>query len=283
MKLSKNAGTWSKRDRRERPHGEQAWSRSIGFDINRHVCETHLATSIHVSLARLPAIWLMPRSTVATTEWYDAGVRPAALYEKYHRSRNDERRGLFETVRSEFGPESGLYPGCFVHITPSFVFAQMTYVDSDRNAARFFASDAPSKLISENVAEDAAHRFSFFAQDYRDPVPVADESVDLLVSQYGGFVSEVCTRYLAPGGYLVANNSHGDAGVAACSDHYRLVGVVDRRDDRWALRTTDLASYFEPKSTKVPRDPTELRDHILKLGRGIGYTKTATDYVFQKL
>ena len=36
------------------------------------------------------------------------------LYEKYHTSRQDERRGLFEIARDEFAVASGLYPGCFV-------------------------------------------------------------------------------------------------------------------------------------------------------------------------
>jgi hypothetical protein len=48
-----------------------------------------------------------------------------SLYEKYHASRQDERLGLFESVRAEFGVTRGLYPGCFVHVTPSFVIPEM--------------------------------------------------------------------------------------------------------------------------------------------------------------
>jgi hypothetical protein len=205
------------------------------------------------------------------------------LYEKYHLARDNERLGLFEAVRDEFGCSRGLYPGCFVHVTPSFVIPHMIYVDSDKNAKHFFAeSEAVAGLITERRSYDAAPRFEFFAQDYHEPVPIDDESVDLLISQYAGFVSEHCKRYLAPGGYLIANNSHGDAGLAYCDPEFRLVAVVHRRGNRWSLSRENLGDYFVPKSAAVPGERAELVRHIRELGKGIGYTKTATDYVFEK-
>ena len=206
-----------------------------------------------------------------------------SLYEKYHASRQDERLGLFESVRSEFGVTRGLYPGCFVHVTPSFVIPRMYYVDSDRNASRFFADGAARELVERNRVYDESPYLEFHFQDYRSSIPLADGSVDLLISQYAGFVSESCRRYLARGGYLIANNSHGDAGLALCDREFRLVAVVNRRGDRWALDTRNLPDYFVPKSRTVPTEPSELADHIRALGKGIGYTRTATDYVFEKV
>lgn len=204
------------------------------------------------------------------------------LYEKYHTSRADERLGLFESVRAEFGLTRGLYPGCFVHVTPSFVIPQMHYVDNDRNAKKFYADGSARRIVEERRVYSEAPVLEFYPQSYQEELPLEDGSVDLLISQYAGLVSDSCKRYLRTGGYLIANNSHGDAGFAACDAEFRLVAVVNRRGERWTLSTRDLDDYFIPKSRTVPNEPEALARHIRELGKGIGYTKTATDYVFEK-
>ena len=206
-----------------------------------------------------------------------------SLYEKYHTSRQDERIGLFESVRSEFGIRTGLYPGCFVHVAPSFVIPRMYYVDSDRNAHKFFTQGIAEKVVAERRVYHEHPRIEFFHQDYNRTTPIEENSVELLVSQYAGPVSEACKEYLAHGGFLIANNSHGDAGLAWCDQEFRLVAVVNRRGDRWSLSTRNLDEYFIPKSSEMPRDPVWLSSHIHDLGKGIGYTKPASDYVFEKI
>ena len=209
------------------------------------------------------------------------GVMP--LYEKHHASREDERLGLFESDRAEFGVTLGLYPGCFVHVTPLFVIPAMYYVDSDRSASRFCADGTAKELVEQNRTYGESSFLEFHFQDYRTRIPVDDGNVELLISQYAGFVSENCKRYLARGGYLIANNSHGDAGLASCDHEFKFVAVVHRRGDRWSLDTRNLSDYFIPRSRTVPRESSELANHIRELCRGIGYTKSATDYVFEKV
>lgn len=206
-----------------------------------------------------------------------------SLYEKYHVSRQDERLGLFESVQAEFGVRRGLYPGCFVHVTPSFVIPEMHYVDSDRNANRFFTDGTAREMVERNRVYDEPPFLEFHFQDYRKSIPIDHGSVDLLISQYAGLVSENCRKYLVQGGYLIANNSHGDAGFASCDPEFRLVAVVNRRGERWSLNTRNLSDYFIPKSPTLPQEPSELADHIRGLGRGIAYTRTASDYVFEKV
>ena len=66
------------------------------------------------------------------------------LYQRYHVVNKDERTELFEIVRTEFGAQSFVYPGCFVHITPAFFIPKATFVDTDKRAKRFF--DDPQTL-----------------------------------------------------------------------------------------------------------------------------------------
>jgi hypothetical protein len=206
----------------------------------------------------------------------------ADLYETYHIARQDERLQLFTAVCEHFGVQRGLYPGCFVHVTPSFVIPAMYYVDSDRRAQKFFTDGFAAALARERRAYPSEPEIRFFRQSYEAPLPIPDQSVDLLISQYAGFVSHACLQYLRRGGYLVANNSHGDAGLAWSNPELELVAVVQRRGERFSVSTDRLSEYFIPKSPKVPRQPEEAANHIRSLGRGIGYTKTASNYVFRR-
>ena len=205
-----------------------------------------------------------------------------SLYVKYHTSRDDERRGLFAIAQAEFGTVRGLYPGCFVHVTSSFFIEQMAYVDSDVRAAKFFNSGEARALAEREKVYETKAEIIFYRQDYSAPLPLAEETFDLLVSQYAGPVSEHCKRYLRPGGILIANNSHGDAGLADNDPDFELVAVINRRGQRFTLSTRDLTAYFLPKTQTLPADQAEARAYLLRLGRGVGYTKRAADYVFRK-
>lgn len=204
------------------------------------------------------------------------------LYTTYHIDRHDERAELFRIVAGELHAASGMYPGCFVHVTPSFFIPRMVYIDTDRRAEKFFTQGEAAALIRRRKAYAGAPEFEFYRQDFTDPAPAQDATLDVLVSQYAGFVGKHCKRYLRSGGLLVANNSHGDAGLAACDPDYELVAVVTRRGETFRLSVTGLTEYFVPKSRRVPQTRTELRTYLTGLGRGIGYRKSAADYVFRK-
>lgn len=206
---------------------------------------------------------------------------PMDLYEKYHTSRQDERRGLFEIARGEFGVERGLYPGCFVHVTPSFYIPEMAYVDSDANAARFFKAGKATALVAREKVYQGDAQVAFYAADYTDALPLMDGSFDLMVSQYAGPISEHCKRYLRSGGILIANNSHGDAGLAHNDPDFELVAVIQRRVTKFTLSRSDLGAYFVPKTKALPTDRDAARAYLLDLGRGVGYVKSAADYVFR--
>lgn len=207
---------------------------------------------------------------------------PDNLYHHYHVARNDERRGLFQLMQQEFGCRSGIYPGCFVHITPSFYLPEMIYVDSDARAARFFRDGAAQRLVIHERIYSEAAVIAFHQMDYRQPLPIPDASVDLLISQYAGFISAACARYLRPGGLLVANNSHGDAGLARIDEQFEFIAVINRRGETFQVRTDRLDDYFVPKSSHPLPTGDALRDYLLQLGRGLGYQKTAAAYVFRK-
>ena len=200
-----------------------------------------------------------------------------ALYHKYHLDRADERFGMFESLASQLSIERVLYPGSFVHVTPSFIFPRATYVDMDKRAKQFFTTPELQQLISKRKIYSQEAQIKFHHQDYTQCLPECDESFELLISQYAGFVSQSCKQYLKIGGWLLANNSHGDASMASLDDDYELVGMVNRRSDKFSFNVNKLEGYFVPKK-QVPIT----KEYLEKIQRGVGYQKSAFAYVFKR-
>lgn len=205
-------------------------------------------------------------------------VKSLALYHKYHLGRADERLGMFEILGEHFDIERVLYPGSFVHVTPSFVFPMAVYADMELRAKQFFAAPELPAFIAERQRYPQAAQTRFHHQDYAQPLPEPDESFDLLISQYAGFVSQHCKRYLKIGGWLLANNSHGDASLAHIDADFSLVGVINRRSETFRYRSKNLDEYFIPKKDRVLT-----KEVLIELRRGIAYQKTAFAYLFRRI
>ena len=201
-----------------------------------------------------------------------------SLYKKYHVDKNDERLGQFLLLTKKFKIKSALYAGSFVHITPSLVFPKVVYVDTNRQARDFFNDPSVHEFVSKKKLYAEQSVISFHNKDYREDIEEPTGSFDLLISQYAGFVSQYCKKYLKIGGILLVNNSHGDASMASIDKSYKLIGVLNKRKNRYAFSGKDLGSYFIPKK---PREIT--REYLEKTMRGIGYTKSPTAYIFERI
>lgn len=203
--------------------------------------------------------------------------RTARLWDKQNQHEGD-RLGLFTAVAEAVEANSVLYPGSFVDVAASFVFPATTYVDTDRRADQFFADvDGVGEIIAANVIDDRPRSFDFVPGDYRQDLGLADQSFDLLVSLYAGFISEHCTRYLRIGGALLVNASHGDAAMASIDPRYELVAVVESGNDRYRLDHDHLDTYLVPKKPQ-----TVTADTLHDLGRGIAYTRSPFAYLFRR-
>jgi hypothetical protein len=175
-----------------------------------------------------------------------------------------------------------LYPGSYVDIAPSVFFDDVCYVDVDRRAGRFFSQgDDVRRLIADKRRQAGREYASFSVQfehlDYTEPLSIADRSIDLLISLYAGFISEACTRYLAPGGHLLANDSHGDASMASLDRRYELVAAVTSSGSGYRVSTADLDSYLVRK-----RGASPTAEELRTSGRGPRYAKSPFAYLFRR-
>ncbi|QMU55168.1 MAG: hypothetical protein GKS07_09925 [Nitrosopumilus sp.] len=200
------------------------------------------------------------------------------LYEKHHSKKEYTSIWLFREIKKRFNPDRVLYPGCYVHITPSFVFSDTVYVDSFRDTQKFYESLEVRKFIEKNKEYQEKTNLKFYPQDYTQNIPEDLESFDAIISQYGGFVGRAVKKYLRKGCILVCNNSHGDASMASMDADYELTAVYNRRtDEKFIISSENLEEYMIPKKkVKIAKESIE------KTMNGIPYTKSPSGYVFRK-
>ncbi len=203
---------------------------------------------------------------------------PLKLYNEYFVERDFERLDLFQLLAKKYDIKSAIYPGSFVHITPSFVYPVTAYVDTDKRAKRFFGDLRVRDIVAtrKNYPEEAG--ITFYPQDYRTEISEIAERFDLLISQYAGFVSQHCKRYLRMGGGLLVNNSHGDASMAFIDEAYELSAVVMGKNGKYRLTEENLDSYFVPK-----RSIEITKEYLEKTQRGVGYRKSGSMYLFKRV
>ena len=77
---------------------------------------------------------------------------------------------------------------------------------------------------------------------------------------------------------MVVNNSHSVASMASILANFNLIVVIHKRGNIFRHSTQNLDKYFIPKN-----DITISEKYLERLKRGIGYIKTASHYVFQKV
>lgn len=200
------------------------------------------------------------------------------IYKKYYIDRDYEQIDLFQLLQQQFDINNAIYPGCYVQISPAFVFSKVVFIDSDKTAKRFFSSNRVVQYIAERKEYRAVPDIAFFAQNYQDSIDGLEGKFDLLISQYAGFISDSCKKYLKLGGYLLVNNSHADAGLAALDGDYQLLAVVNKSSGKYRLSLSKLDEYFIPKKNIMIS-----KDTLYQTGKGVGYTKTAPLYIFQRI
>lgn len=196
-------------------------------------------------------------------------------YNKYFTSRQFDRLGLFEILKNKYAIKKALYLGSHIHITPSLVFPEVVYVDSYEKFKRMVLSEEAKDFIEKNKQYSTRPKYSYVKQNYDNKLDI-DSDFDLLISQYAGFVSQAGKKYLKKGGILVVNNSHGDATMAHLDVDFEFIAVANQTKDNWRLSDKQLNEYFVRKDGNA-----DSKTELIKSGKGPGYVKTATNYIFK--
>ena len=201
------------------------------------------------------------------------------LYKQYHIDKEYTSIGLFRELNNTYNIEKAFYPGSHVHITSSLIFPYVVYADSFRNTYKFFEDPYTLKYIDENKEYEEESFVKYYQQDYNEPFKELKQEFDLVISQYAGFVGQAVKKYLKKDGFLLCNNSHGDASMSFIDPDYELVAVYRRKtDEKFSISTKDLYKYFVPKKGIHP-----CKEEILESMKGVAYIKSPSGYIFRKI
>jgi hypothetical protein len=193
-------------------------------------------------------------------------------YQQYV-AKTGNRIDLYRLIASKYNIKTALYPGSHIDIDPSLIISKVTYIDNFKGAIKFFKNtEGIREYLDKNKEYPSLCKFDFIAEDYTKPLKVA--KVDLIISQYAGFVGQATKKLLKSGGILLCNDSHGDATLAQFDDDYELIGVVESNK----ILINKLDEYF-----KLPKDKLVDLNVVRKKMKGLKYIKNADNYIFKKL
>jgi pyoverdine/dityrosine biosynthesis protein Dit1 len=83
-------------------------------------------------------------------------------YKHYYIDRDHEQVDLFRLLKNEYGIEKIIYPGSYIHISPSFIFSDVVYIDSDKNAKMYFQSNDLIHLVNTKKEYPEDPKIVFF-------------------------------------------------------------------------------------------------------------------------
>jgi len=194
-------------------------------------------------------------------------------YEEYV-AKTGSRLRLYRMIAESYDIKSALYPGSHIDIDPSLVIENVTYVDNFKGAIKFFKKiEIIDEFLQANKEYPQECHFNFIPEDYNSKLDV--DPVDLIISQYAGFVGQATKNYLKVGGILLCNDSHGDATLAKFDDDYELMGTVDSNNK---ISSTELDKYFIlPKNKEIDLNA------VMSKMKGLKYTLNPSNYIFKKI
>lgn len=178
---------------------------------------------------------------------------PSKALEKYlsnYGSFSDPVLEPLKKIREMFDIKNVLYPGSWIHLTPSLVFPIVVYVDFFSKMESMFNDPELLHYIYSNSETTKKPTIKFHKTDYRKGIAEQKESFDLLISLSGGFVSKYCSLYLKKNGILFANNEHYDAIQAFVDEDFLPIGVF--KSNRLLIQQPEhIQEYFVTKKNQV--------------------------------
>lgn len=199
------------------------------------------------------------------------------LYIEYS-SKTGDRLGPISVVTKKYSVGRALYPGSYIHITPSILIPEVVYVDTDKKAKQFFRNLAEiEQYINKKKRYTEKAKIGFQGVDFTKPLQYEDNYFDLMISLYAGFISQACKRYLKVGGLLLVNDSHGDATRAYLDKEYEFIGVVIYSKGSYKVDYSNNEKYFRMKGNK----PIPI-DIVCEKMKGPKYVCQTEYYLFKK-
>ncbi len=199
-------------------------------------------------------------------------------YKRFYVDINFDRAGLFEIVKKEYDCNTVLYPGCSIHITPSFYFQHVVYVDIS-NVAKEFFNDIHNILdyINSNKKYKQSAYVQFIHGDYTKPLPVREGNYDLLIALYAGEITQSCKKYVKPGGIILTNNHRKDAEELLMDSSITLDRLIYKKGKKYVIEE-DINDDFKNILKKHSSTKKDMKNTV----KGLEYVDNQCYFLLKK-
>jgi hypothetical protein len=202
----------------------------------------------------------------------------SSSYDRFYTAMNFERAGLFKLLKEQYNCGTVLYPGCSIHITPSFYFQHVVYVDISVEAKSFFADNQNVlSIVNSNKKYKQSAYIQFIQGDYTKELPLRENNYDLLLSIYAGGITRDCNKYVRSGGIIVSNNHQNDAKQALEDPSVRLEALIRRRGETYQIENVTGEGLL-----KALQEHSMSKKGMRNSNSGIKYVDNECYFVFRK-
>ena len=152
---------------------------------------------------------------------------------------------VFLRLSQEYTVRQVLYPGSYLHITPSLFFPHVAYVDALSGIAEMMADSALREYIARHKMFPEPVDLRCYQRDYCAFDDEPEGAFDLVISLNAGLISQACKRFLVSGGLFLVNDGHYDARRAFVDPDYSLISAFDGGNGRMTTHEPELHTYFK--------------------------------------
>ena len=163
---------------------------------------------------------------------------------------NDPHLRILKLLKNNHEIKRVMYPGSWIHLTPSLVFPFVVYVDNFAKMESILSDPELLEYIGTNSEIYGESIIKVHQLDYRNEIPEEKESFDLLISLSSGFVSQYCGSYLKKNGVLFVNNEHYDASRAYVDENFFPIGIFTL-NGKLIQKNQTIQEYFLTKKNQV--------------------------------
>jgi len=168
----------------------------------------------------------------------------------HYRGIDDPHLCALKLIKNKYSVKRVLYPGSWIHLTPSLIFPYVVYVDSFSKMHSMLSDPELLKYIGNNSEIFGESTIKVHQTDYKKRIDEEKKSFDLLISLNSGFVSQHCGSYLRKGGHLFVNNEHYDAIKAFVDENFKPIGIFSSKL-KLIQRENSIEEYFITKNDEL--------------------------------
>ena len=171
---------------------------------------------------------------------------PTYLRDYYEAHHCHNLLGVFRAIRDLIGVQRVVYPGSYVHLTPSLVFPRVCYLDSVKGFGAAMQSDNLGHWLDAHKEYAEPAEITAIETAYNRIPSTLIAVFGLMISLNAGAISQECKPLLFPGAYLLANDGHYDAARAHADADYTLVAALSA-NGAYETGEEALRGYFVSK------------------------------------